>query len=81
MGVNSLGILLEAVKHRKKIRKSAPIEAKREIVLEELRAMNVTTARSGKPLESLNYEDLKEEWVIASILWVDIEHDSNGWFR
>ncbi|MBO0962369.1 hypothetical protein J1P26_21940 [Neobacillus sp. MM2021_6] len=75
-----MGILLEAVKHRKKVRQKAPLEVKREIVLDELRAMNVTTSRCGKAIESLDYEALKEEWVIASILWVDIENENGKWF-
>ncbi|MDF2790456.1 MAG: hypothetical protein K0S80_3557 [Neobacillus sp.] len=75
-----MGILLTAVKHRRKIRQKAPVEVKREIVLEELRAMNVSTSRSGKPIDTLGYEDLKEEWVIASILWVDMENENGKWF-
>jgi hypothetical protein len=56
-----MGILLEAVKNRKKISQKAPLEIKKEIVLEELRAMNVTTSRAGQPIEALGYEELKEE--------------------
>lgn len=75
-----MGILLEAVKNRKKIKRMAPLEAKREIVLDELRAMNVTVSRAGKDIETLDYAELKEEWVIASILWVDIENENGKWF-
>jgi hypothetical protein len=80
MEVNGMGLLLEAVKHRKKIKRSAPLEVKRQIVLDELKNMNVTLSRSGQPIDNLNYEELKEEWVIASILWVDIENPNNEWY-
>jgi hypothetical protein len=75
-----MGILLESVKHRKKISSKAPIAVKRQIVLDELKAMNISVARSGAPLETLDYDRLKEEWVIASILWVDVENSDNKWY-
>ena len=76
-----MAILLKSVNQRKMIGRNAPLEKKREIVMDELKALNVTVARSGKSLEELNYEELKEEWVFASILQVDIEHPENKWFR
>ena len=76
-----MGVLLNATIQRKKIKRTAPLEKKREIVMDELKALNVTVSRSGKSLEELNYEELKEEWVFASILQVDIEHPENKWFR
>jgi hypothetical protein len=75
-----MGILLEAIKRRKKIKRMAPLEKKREIVLDELRAMNVHILRSGKAIEDLDYDELKEEWVFASIMWIDIESPSNKFF-
>jgi hypothetical protein len=78
--VDGMGILLESVKHRKKINCRGPLEIKRQIVLDEIKALNVTVSRSGKPLESLDYDQLKEEWAIASILWADTENPENKWF-
>jgi hypothetical protein len=75
-----MGLLLEVVKNRKKIKRSTPLEIKRQIVIDDLKIMNVTVSRSGRAIENLDYEELKEEWVIASILWVDIENPNNEWY-
>lgn len=75
-----MGILLEAVKNRKKIQRVAPLEAKRQIVLDELKAMKVSVSRAGVPVEQLEYDELKEEWVFASLLNVDVESPSNKYF-
>lgn len=76
-----MGVLLNATIQRKKIKRTAPLEAKRRIVMDELKTLNVTVSRSGRPLDELDYEELKEEWVMASILWVDIENENHRWFR
>jgi hypothetical protein len=78
--VNGMGLLLEVVKNRKKKKRSTPLEVKRQIVIDDLKTMNVTVSRSGRLIENLDYEELKEEWVIASILWVDIENPNNEWY-
>ncbi len=75
-----MGILLEAVNSRKRVSRKTPLELKIEYVLSELKAMNVTVSRSGKPIEQLSYEALKEEWVFATICTIDITTDANKWY-
>ena len=76
-----MGVLLNATIQRKKIKRTAPLEAKRRIVMDELKTLNVTVSRYGKPLDELTYDELKEEWVFASLLAVDIENPEHRWFR
>ncbi|AGK52010.1 hypothetical protein [Bacillus sp. 1NLA3E] len=75
-----MGILLESVKSRKKIKRGAPLEKKMQYVLDELKSMNVNISRTGKPVESLDYDELKEEWVFATILSFDVESPENKFF-
>jgi hypothetical protein len=75
-----MGILREAAKLKPRFKRSSPAEVKRQIVLDELKAMNISVSRAGLPIEQLSYDDLKEEWVFASICSVDITSESNKWY-
>jgi hypothetical protein len=56
------------------------IKHKRQYIIDELRKLNVTESSAGESLESLDYERLKEELVLASFRKIDVETDSNRWF-
>ncbi|ATB52709.1 hypothetical protein [Caldibacillus phage CBP1] len=56
------------------------VEYKRRFIIEELHKMNVYTSRDGLPLDELSYEELKEEWVLASFRQIDVESEANQWF-
>jgi hypothetical protein len=75
-----MGLLMDSVKNLKKMNKCTPKEVKRQIVIDELRALHVNFSRSGVPIDQLGYEELKEEYVIASILNIDIENQANKFF-
>lgn len=53
---------------------------KRDFILGKLRALNVTVSQEGLPLDELDYEDLKYEYVLASFREIDSETSSNAWF-
>ncbi|MEK4924137.1 hypothetical protein MKX78_19710 [Cytobacillus sp. FSL R5-0569] len=53
---------------------------KRDFILGKLRALNVTASQEGLPLDELDYEDLKYEYVLASFRQIDSETSSNAWF-
>lgn len=75
-----MGLLMDSVKNLKKMNQCTPKEVKRQIVIDELRALHVNFSRSGVPIDQLGYEELKEEYVIASILSIDIETPANKFF-
>ncbi|WP_404293146.1 hypothetical protein LG276_00890 [Cytobacillus kochii] len=53
---------------------------KRDFILGKLRALNVTVSQEGLPLDELDYEDLKYEYVLASFREIDSETSINAWF-
>ncbi|MBM4762736.1 hypothetical protein [Bacillus sp. B15-48] len=75
-----MGILRDAMKLKPRVKRSSPAAIKRQIVLDELIAMNVTVTREGELIEELSYERLKEELVLASFRQIDIQNDQNKWF-
>lgn len=75
-----MSLLMGSVKNLKKMNQCTPERLKQQFILDELRALNVTVSRSGVPIDQLNYDELKEEYVIASILSVDIEAPANKFF-
>lgn len=56
------------------------IEYKRQFVLDELHKLNVYEASTGERLESLDYDRLKEELLLAEFRKIDVETESNRWF-
>lgn len=64
-----MGILFETV-----------MANKRKFLIEELRKMNVITSQNGTSLEDLDYEDLKQELVLASFRKIDAESSEGKWF-
>jgi hypothetical protein len=62
-----MGILNEAAKLKPRVRRSAPAEIKRQVFLDDLKAMNILVSRSGRPLEELSTNQLRDELVFASI--------------
>jgi len=75
-----MGILHKSTQLKPRVRRSSPAELKRQIIIEDLRELNVTVSREGVPIEELSYDRLKEEMVLATFRQIDIEADDNEWF-
>lgn len=52
------------------------IAQKRKYIIEELHKLNITRTGTGESLESLDYDRLKEELVLASFRQIDVEKDA-----
>jgi len=75
-----MGILHKSTQLKPRVRRSSPAEIKRQIIIEDLRQLNVNVSREGVPIEDLSYDRLKEEMVLATFRQIDIESDDNEWF-
>jgi hypothetical protein len=56
-------------------------QMKKDLVLERLLALGVTTSQTGKSVHELGYDELKTLWVLAEMRQVDIDHPDHKWFR
>ncbi len=54
---------------------------KKQMVLDRLLELNITHSQQGKPIQELEYSELKYELVLAEMRQVDIEHPDHKWFR
>jgi hypothetical protein len=68
-----MGMLYNATKLKKNMKK--------QMVLDRLLELNITHSQQGKPIEELEYSELKYELVLAEMRQVDIEHPDHKWFR
>lgn len=75
-----MGVLLESVKSQRKLNQSVPKDFKREYVMDELKTLNVSVSRSGRPIAELSYAELKQELAIASVLNINIESQEKKFF-
>lgn len=68
-----MGVLYDAMKLQKNMKK--------QFVLERLIELGFTHSQQGKPLQELEYDEMKYELVLAEIRKVDVEHPDHKWFR
>jgi hypothetical protein len=68
-----MGVLFDSIKLQKQM--------KRDMVLERLLELGVTTSQTGKSIHELSYDELKTLWVLAEMRQVDIDHPEHVWFR
>ncbi|MBD7937165.1 hypothetical protein H9655_08985 [Cytobacillus sp. Sa5YUA1] len=59
---------------------NVPKHLRKQILLEELKGYGVTESQEGAPLETLSYDDIKHEIVLATFRRRDVEADGNRWF-
>lgn len=55
-------------------------EIKRNLLLKRLKERNVMISQQGQPIEGLDYDELKYEWVLASFREIDTTSNENSWF-
>ncbi|ALC92082.1 hypothetical protein AM500_21520 [Bacillus sp. FJAT-18017] len=77
-----MGVLLESVVLQKEARgaKGLELELKKQFILEKLLGMGVSQTDTGKSVFELDYDDLKQQWVLATFRQIDIEADANKWY-
>jgi len=68
-----MGVLYDSIKLQKKM--------KRDMVIERLEALGVTTSQTGQSIHDMEYGDLKILWVLSEMRQVDIDHPDHKWFR
>lgn len=59
---------------------NAVMQAKRNYLIDELAKMNVKKSQDGRSLSELEYEDLKQELVLACFRQIDRQNESGKWF-
>ncbi|KAA0547555.1 hypothetical protein FZW96_11955 [Bacillus sp. BGMRC 2118] len=55
-------------------------ELKRKVILEKLLEKGITKSREGQDIHECDYAELKREWVMFSVLDIDVENKESGWF-
>ncbi|MFE4524711.1 hypothetical protein ACFRCQ_21825 [Cytobacillus firmus] len=67
-----MGILYKAVVAEKQL--------KHNFILERLQKKGITVSQQGIPLDQLNYDEIKYEYVLATFREVDPENSEEKWF-
>lgn len=68
-----MGLLYKATNMKKNM--------KQQMVLDRLHEIGVTHSQQGKPIQELEYDELKYELVLSEMRQVDIDHPDHKWFR
>ena len=56
------------------------MDMKRNFVLDRLKEQKVTHSQQGRPIEELEYDELKYELVLAGFRQVDVSTNASQWF-
>ncbi|MFS0776235.1 hypothetical protein ABC255_09530 [Neobacillus sp. 3P2-tot-E-2] len=71
---------MNATKLKKQTRKNLK-ELNRQFFLDRLIELGVTETSYGKSVHDLDYEEMRQECILAEMRQVDIEHPEHRWFR